>query len=78
MNKKEYEFYKRALDTGAKFEKLYFKQKEELKKLYDYIIVRKAQLEYSEAKEETEFIASIIQKIIKEDSVWEKELIVQN
>lgn len=69
MNKKEYEFYKRALDIGAKFEKLYFQQKEELKKLYDYIIVRQAQLEYIEAKEETEFIASVIQKIIKEDSV---------
>lgn len=66
MNKKEYEMYERALDTGKRLEKLYFNQKEQLKKLYDYMELRKQQLEYSESKEEMDFILAVLNKIIQE------------
>ena len=66
MNKKEYEMYERALDTGKRLEKLYFNQKEQLKKLYDYMELRKQQLKYSESKEEMYFVMTIIYKLIKE------------
>lgn len=66
MNKKEYEMYERALDTGKRLEKLYFNQKEQLKKLYDYMELRKQQLKYSESKEEMDFVMTIIYKLIKE------------
>lgn len=66
MNKKEYQIYERTMDTAKRLEKLYFNQKEQLKKLYCYIELRKQQLQYSESKEEMDFILSVLNKIIQE------------
>lgn len=66
MNKKEYQIYERTMDTAKRLERLYFNQKEQLKKLYDYIELRKQQLEYIESKEEMDFILSVLNKIIQE------------
>ena len=63
MNKKEYEIYNRINETAKRLEKIFFQQKEELTKLYDYIELRKDQLQYAESKEEIEFIQSYIEKI---------------
>lgn len=63
MNKKEYEIYNRINETAKRLEKICFQQKAELTKLYDYIELRKDQLQYAESKEEIEFIQRYIEKI---------------
>lgn len=63
MNKKEYDMYSRINETAKRLEKAYFTQKEELTKLYDYLELRKEQLQYTESKEEVEFIQTYIRKI---------------
>ena len=63
MNKKEYEIYNRINETAKKLENICFQQKEELTKLYDYIELRKDQLQYAESKEEIDFIQRYIEKI---------------
>ena len=65
MSKKEYEIYDRALKTGQMFEQRYFKLVEALKKLCDYIELRKDQLQYAESKEESEFYYDYIRNAIK-------------
>lgn len=65
MNKSEYQMYERTLRTAERLEKIYYKQKEELVKLFDYLELRKEQLEYAESKEEVEFIQSYIDRIRK-------------
>lgn len=63
MKKKEYEIYNRINETAKRLEKICFQQKDELTKLYDYIELRKDQLQYAESKEEIEFIQRYIEKI---------------
>lgn len=63
MNKKEYEIYSRINETAKRLEKVYFEQKEMLTKLFDYIELRKSQLQYAESREEMEFIQEYINNI---------------
>lgn len=63
MNKNEYEMCFKLNETTKKLSKLFFKQKQELNKLYDYIELRKLQLRYIESKEEIDFILECLKKI---------------
>lgn len=63
MSKKEYEIYSRINETAKRLEKVYFEQKEMLTKLFDYIELRKSQLQYAESREEMEFIQEYINNI---------------
>lgn len=65
MNKIERETVEKLHKTAKRLEKLYFEQKNELSKLYDYIELRKTQLQYVESKEEMEFIQSYILKTMR-------------
>lgn len=67
MSKKEYEMYERALTTGQMFEKGYFKLIENLKQLCSYLELRKEQLQYSESKEEIDFVITVLYRAIKSD-----------
>lgn len=65
MNKTEREIVEKLHKTAKRLEELYFGQKNELSKLYDYIELRKTQLQYVESKEEMEFIQSYILKTMR-------------
>ena len=65
MNKKEYEIYSRINETAKRLEKVYFEQKEMLTKLFDYIELRKSQLQYAESREESEFYYDYIRNAIR-------------
>lgn len=67
MSKKEYEMYEKALKTGQMFEKGYFKLIENLKQLCCYLELRKEQLQYSESKEEIDFVTAVLYRAIKSD-----------